>query len=98
MIKIKARIRNKVGMERIANMVSEFYKLDVVVEKADFNPDSSRADLKVITPSGETVVLFHMSIYRGEKHWSLGGQTFITADHCEEFTSKIWDWREKGKQ
>ena len=96
-VTIKTKIRNKADMEKIAIMVADFYGLEVVVDRADFNPNTRRADLKVMSPTGKVVVLFHMSIYSNEANWSLGGQTFITADHCEEFTSKIWDSRKASK-
>lgn len=93
--KMNMKFNNQAGLLEIANVAAKFYGLDIHVDEADFNPDQDRADLKVVTPSGKVVAIFHLSIYRGEKHWSIRGQTFITSDHTSELSEIIAERRAK---
>jgi len=79
----------------MAEMVSEFYGLDVILDPADFNPSSKNADLKIITPSGKVVGLFHMSFFSPWDHWTFGGQTFIISEQLEELSVKARELRKK---
>ena len=77
--KIDYPVRSSSELRTVAELVSKFYGLDVVIEGAV--PSSSEAILKVVTPSGEVVVELKLSIYKGESHRSLGGQSFVTSEH-----------------
>lgn len=66
-------VRNSSELRTIAELVSEFYDLDVVLDSP--GDSSCIVDLKVIAPSGIAVVELHLSIFEGEPHWMLGGQS-----------------------
>ena len=83
------KFNNQAGLLEIANIAAGFYGLDIHVDEADFSPNQNRADLKVITPNGRVVVMLHMSIYKGEKHWSIGGQTFVTSEQSSELQQLV---------
>ena len=82
--KVMHPLKKSSELRKFAEVVSEFYGLDVLIDEGDFNPYEGRADMKVITPSGKVIALFHMSFYKDAKHWAFGGQTFVVGNQLDE--------------
>lgn len=93
--KVMHPLKESSELRRFAEIVSEYYGLNVIIDEADFNPFNGRADFKILTPSGKVIALFHMSFYKDAKHWSFGGQTFIVSDQLDELSSKARALQEK---
>jgi len=51
----KRNFLNVSDLAKLASAVSAFFGLEVIVEDADFDPSTTSADLRVITPNGKTV-------------------------------------------
>ena len=81
-------VRNLSELRIIAELVSKFYGLDVVLDSSSDGP--CIIDLKVIAPSGIAVVELHLSIFEGEFHWMLGGQSWIASNHMEKLRRIIY--------
>jgi len=89
-------IQKSSQLREIAEMVSEFYDLDVVLDPSDVNDSSSElVDLKIMAPSGKVVGLFHMDFFPLWDHWTFGGQTFIIKEHMDELRIKARELRKK---
>jgi len=94
-INTKYPLKKSSELKKIAEMVSKFYGLDVVLDPADFSPASTHADLKIVTPSGTVVGLFHMSFFSPWDHWIFGGQTYVIGEHLEKLRQKSYLLRKK---
>ena len=81
-------VRNSSELRTIAELVSEFYNLDVVLDSP--GDSSCIVNLKVIAPSGITVVELHLSNLAREPYWMLGGQSWITSDHMKKLRRIIY--------
>ncbi len=90
-IKVMHPLKKSSQLREIAEMVSEFYGLDVILGPSISNP--SYVDLKIITPSGKVVGLF--CIFFHENQWLFGGQTFIISKHLEELRVKAYQLEKK---
>lgn len=78
-IKTKEKFNFLVDLTQMAQIIENFYGLDVEVRDADFNPAPYVADFHVVTPNGKTVVKYHVRVYTNETTWSIGGQEFVTS-------------------
>ena len=87
--KVMYPLKNSSELRMIAEVVSKYYGLDVLIDEADFNPYEGRVDMKILTPSGKIIVVFHMSFYKDANHWAFGGQTFVTGDHIKKLSKKV---------
>ena len=74
----KRNFLNVSDLAKLASAVSAFFGLEVIVEDADFDPSTTSADLRVITPNGKTVAYYGASLHTGNKYWSLNTETFAT--------------------
>lgn len=89
-------VKYSADLRKVAGTISEFYGLDVILEESDFNPRSNVATIRVVTPTGKEVVKLSMSCYEGAKYWSIGGQTFVTANQMDEVSALVRKSREEA--
>lgn len=85
-------------LRKIAEMVSKFYGLNILINEAEFNSYSGRVDMKILTPSDKVIVVFHMSFFSPWNHWTFAGQSCtLSQDYLEELRRKAWELIGKTK-
>lgn len=91
-------LKKSFQLRKIAEMVSKFYGLDILIDGAVFDPYDGRVNMKILTPSGKVIVVFHMSFFSPWDHWTFAGQSCtLSQDYLEELRRKAWKLIEETK-